>query len=173
MEGYLNVGAYTITFEKGSDYNKCCEGLVFNHFYVQSACNPLIEDYTEIFYMIVKGDIPSIQCKMSLRGHTFMRRVAGLSLIFIYFFVRALTPCLNSTETSLQLSQNITLFALYRILYRCYQQRDLDRHYVSGAYNLYIHTVQCGGQDGTLWNPCLHIPLAHIFHLRPKLFDIF
>jgi hypothetical protein len=33
-----------------------------------SPSNPLIEDYTEIFYVIDKGDIPSIQCKMGLRG---------------------------------------------------------------------------------------------------------
>jgi hypothetical protein len=37
--------------------NKCSEGLGFNHFYVQSACDPLIEDYTQIFYMIDEGDI--------------------------------------------------------------------------------------------------------------------
>jgi hypothetical protein len=43
------------------DSNKYSEGLGFNHFYVQSPCNPLIEDYTEIFYMIDEWDIPPIQ----------------------------------------------------------------------------------------------------------------
>jgi hypothetical protein len=39
-----------------------------------------------------------------------MRRVDGSSLIFIYYYVPAFSPRLNSTETSLQLSENITLF---------------------------------------------------------------
>jgi hypothetical protein len=62
--------------------------------------------------MIGEGDIPSIQCKMSLMGPKSMRKVDGLSLIFIDFYV---SPRLNSTETSLQLSENITLFAVCRI----------------------------------------------------------
>jgi hypothetical protein len=36
-----------------------------NHFYVHLSCNHLIEDYTEIIYMVEEGDIPSIN--MSLR----------------------------------------------------------------------------------------------------------
>jgi hypothetical protein len=44
-----------------------------------------------------------------------MRKVGGLSLIFIDFYVPALTPRLNSTEPSLQLSDNIILFAICRI----------------------------------------------------------
>jgi hypothetical protein len=39
---------------------ECSEVLGFNHFYMQSPCNPLIEDYTEIFYMTDEGDIPSM-----------------------------------------------------------------------------------------------------------------
>jgi hypothetical protein len=46
---------------------------------VQPPCNPLIEDYTEIFYKIDKGDILSIQCKMSLSLPKSMRKVDGLS----------------------------------------------------------------------------------------------
>jgi hypothetical protein len=79
---------------------------------VQSLCNPLIEDYSQIFYIIEKGDIPSIQCKMSLSGLKSLRKVDGLSLIFNDLYVPALTPRLKSTETSLQLSENITLFAV-------------------------------------------------------------
>jgi hypothetical protein len=56
---------------------KCCEGLGFGHFCVQSPCNPLIEDYTQIFYMIDKGDIPPIHCKMNLRGPKSMRYLNG------------------------------------------------------------------------------------------------
>jgi hypothetical protein len=56
------------SFFTGVDFNKRSDGLGFNHFYTLSACDPLIEDDTEIFYMIDKRDIPTIQCKMSLRG---------------------------------------------------------------------------------------------------------
>jgi hypothetical protein len=72
------------------------EGLGFNYFYVQSPCNPLIEDYTEIFYMTDAGDIPSIQCKMSLTGPKSTRKVDGLNLIFTDFYVPALTFASNS-----------------------------------------------------------------------------
>jgi hypothetical protein len=46
-----------------------------------------IEDYTEIFYTIDKGDIPSIQCKVSLRESKSIWKLNGLSLIFIIFYV--------------------------------------------------------------------------------------
>jgi hypothetical protein len=91
-----------------------CEGLGFNHFCVHSPFN-LIEDYTQIFYMIGREDIPAIQYKISLRGPKYVREVVGLSLIFVNFCVAELTPCLNGTETSLQLSENKTLFAVCRI----------------------------------------------------------
>jgi hypothetical protein len=50
------------------------------------------ENYTEIFYKTDEGDIPSIQCKMSLRGPMFMRKVGGLSLIFNDFYVLSIIP---------------------------------------------------------------------------------
>jgi hypothetical protein len=59
---------------------------------VQSPCNSLIEDYTEIFCMVDEGDIPSIQYKIRLRKPKYIRKVDGLSLIFIDFYVPALTP---------------------------------------------------------------------------------
>jgi hypothetical protein len=65
--------------------------------------------------MVVKGDIPSIQCKMSLREPNSMSEVDVLSLIFIDSYVLVLTLRLSSTETSLQLSENTTLFAVCRI----------------------------------------------------------
>jgi hypothetical protein len=58
--------------------------------------------------MIDKGDILFIEYRTSLRGPKSMRNVDGLRLIFIDYYVPALTPRLNSTETSLQLSENIT-----------------------------------------------------------------
>jgi hypothetical protein len=62
--------------------------------------------------MIDERDIPFIQCKMSLNGPKPMRNVDGLSLAFIDFNIPALTPRLSSTKTSLQFSENITLFAV-------------------------------------------------------------
>jgi hypothetical protein len=79
---------------------------------MQSSSNPLVEDYTEVFYMIDEGDIPSVQCKMSLRGPKSMREVDGPSFIFIDFNVPALTPRLNRIQITLRFSKNITLFAI-------------------------------------------------------------
>jgi hypothetical protein len=79
---------------------------------VQSPCNPLIEDYTEIFYKIDEEDGPFSEYKMSLRRPKSMRKVDDLSLTLIGFYAPALSPCHNSTETSPQLSENITLFAV-------------------------------------------------------------
>jgi hypothetical protein len=41
-----------------------------------------------------------------------MRNVYGLTLILINFYVQTLTPRLNSTETLLQLSENVIIFAV-------------------------------------------------------------
>jgi hypothetical protein len=64
--------------------------------------------------VIEKGDIVSIQCAVSLRGPTSVRKVDGRSLVLIDLHFPALTPPLNSSETSLQLSDNITLLAVCR-----------------------------------------------------------
>jgi hypothetical protein len=124
---------------------------------VQSPCNPLIEDHTQLFYIIGQGDIPSFQCKVSFQGPKSARKVDGLSLIFIDSYVPALKPHVSGTETSLQLSENVTLFAVCDIMCRCHQQRDLDRHPVLGVYHLYMYCT-LWGQDRTLWHLCLYIP---------------
>jgi hypothetical protein len=87
----------------GSLFVACCDsGLQWRYLYPpphgQSPCNPFIKDYTKIFYMIDKGDIPSIRCRMSFKGPESMRNVDGLRLIFIDFYVPMLPPCLNSTD---------------------------------------------------------------------------
>jgi hypothetical protein len=46
-----------------------------------------------------------------------MRKVDGLSRMFIDFFIPALRPRLNSTTTLLQLSENITLFAVLTVFF--------------------------------------------------------
>jgi hypothetical protein len=79
-----------VHFDYRMDSNKCSAGLGFNNFYVQSPCNRLIEDYTEIFYMTEEGDIPSIQYKMILRRPKSIRKVDGLSLFSIDFMFQRL-----------------------------------------------------------------------------------
>jgi hypothetical protein len=49
--------------------------------------------------MIDEGDIPSILCKISLSGPKSVRKVDGLRLILINFYIPALTPRANSNET--------------------------------------------------------------------------
>jgi hypothetical protein len=58
--------------------------------------NPITKDYTR-YFMVDKEDIPSIQCKMSLRGHKSVGKVDDLSLIFNDFYVPVLTPHLSNT----------------------------------------------------------------------------
>jgi hypothetical protein len=65
--------------------------------------------------MIDNGDILSIQCKMNLRGPKSMRKIHGPSLIFINYYVSALSPRLDSTEILLQPSENTTLFVVCHI----------------------------------------------------------
>jgi hypothetical protein len=72
--------------------NKCSEGLGFDHIYVCSACNFLIEYCTEIFYAIYKWNILSIQCKKRLRWSNSMREVVCTSLVFIDSNVPVLLP---------------------------------------------------------------------------------
>jgi hypothetical protein len=89
---------------------------------VQSQCNLLIEDYTDLFYIIDKGDNPSIQCKVKLRQLKSVIK-QGLSLMFINFYVPELKTRLSSTENSLQLSENSTprssmcLWTIFRIAF--------------------------------------------------------
>jgi hypothetical protein len=79
-----------------------------------------------------------------------MRKVDGLSLFFIEFFVPALTPRLTSIETSLQVSENITLFTVWHI-YRCHQLSNVGNNRFLGRivhicmlYNVGDWTDPCG-----------------------------
>jgi hypothetical protein len=84
-----------------------------------------------------------------------MRKVDGLSLILIDFYVPSLTPCVSSTSA---FGEHNPLCSLLRI-YRCQQQRDLDRHQVLGAYHLYIYCTMWGTEQN-LVAPLLVFPLA-------------
>jgi hypothetical protein len=129
---------------------------------MQFPCNLLIEDYTEIFYMIDEGDYPSIQFKMSLRRPMSMRKVDDPSLIVIDFYVPALTPCLSSTEILLQLSEKVTLFAVCRIYTGVVsKETSIDTRCLGRIIYIYIYIYFTTW--GTRWNlvvPLLIYPLA-------------
>jgi hypothetical protein len=62
-------------------------------------------------------DILSIQCKMSLRGLKSMRKVDGLSIFFIDFYVPALTEHLNSTDGSWSLLYRLGMDRFQQFFY--------------------------------------------------------
>jgi hypothetical protein len=90
---------------------------------MHSQCNPLVEDYTKVFYVIHKGNDQSDQCEMNLRWRKSMREVGGPRFILIGFNVPALSLCLECIETALQLSENITLFEIGSI-HKCHRQMN-------------------------------------------------
>jgi hypothetical protein len=65
-----------------------------------------MKDYTSVFYMICEGNVPSIQCKPSLDRLQSMGNTDGLTLIFIYFHVPALTHRPHRSEAALKLPDN-------------------------------------------------------------------
>jgi hypothetical protein len=75
-------------------------------FYMNSACHFYLKNYTEIFRIVYKGNVPSFQYKTRLDRSTSMVEVDGLSLIFIDLYVLVLTLCLHCSEAALQLSEN-------------------------------------------------------------------
>jgi hypothetical protein len=62
---------------------------------MKSAYNPLVEDYTEIFYMTREGDAPSVQYEMNFRWSKSIREIEGPSFILINFNIPALAPGIN------------------------------------------------------------------------------
>jgi hypothetical protein len=115
-EGHFNASARTLTFEKGADMKKRSEGLYDDRFYVHFPCKFFMENYTEVFYMIYKRDVPPFICKMSLDWSTAIGETDGMSLTFTDFYVPLLTTRLHCSETALQLSDNIN--SLRSVAYR-------------------------------------------------------
>jgi hypothetical protein len=62
--------------------------------------------------MVRKGDTPTVQCEMNLTWSNSVREVDGPNSVFLDFKVPALAPYLNYIQIALQLSGNITLFAI-------------------------------------------------------------
>jgi hypothetical protein len=91
--------------------------LTFSLLYREQILINVLKVLASAFYMwsfqvqiFGKWDILSIQCNMSLRPLVYEK--SGLSLLFIDFNILAITPHLNSTETLLQPSDNITFFTV-------------------------------------------------------------
>jgi hypothetical protein len=102
----------------------------------------LVEDYTEVFYMTHKGDVPSDECEMNHRWSKSIREGDGQSFILIGFNVPALAPCLNLIQTALQLCENKTLFAIRGIHSSAIGKEGQINTWCLGRI-IYIHTVQC------------------------------
>jgi len=75
---------------------------------------------TDLLYMIYIWDVSSFECKLSIDLSTSMkereRERDGLSLVFIDSYISVLTSRLCCSEAPLQLSEDITVFAICCIL---------------------------------------------------------
>jgi len=60
-----------------------------------------VKNYTKIFYVVCKGNMPSFQCKTSFDFCTPIGEVNDLRLLFINLNVPALTLRLHCGETAL------------------------------------------------------------------------
>jgi hypothetical protein len=120
---------------------------------MQFPCNPLIEDYTEIYYMIDEGDIPSIQCTMSRKG-AYMCEKRRWPESYLHWFLcsSAHTTYQYDWDLAAAFWEHNTLCGLSYI-YRCHQQRDSNRHqtpvvsevsFINTLYNEGNRTEPCG-----------------------------
>jgi hypothetical protein len=124
--------------------------------------------------MIDGGDILSTQCKIGLKGPKSMRRVDDLSLIFIDFYVPALTPRVSNAETLLQISDNLLSFASIQV---SSAKRPRTTPGVSRISFIYMKTSppsvsrlsrKCGNLDvlQPFWPPGLVTRIALPFYSR-------
>jgi hypothetical protein len=133
-----------------------------------SPYNLSIKNYTEIFYLVNDGNVPSLQGKMRLCRSSSMGETDSQSLIFTDFNILALTSWLQWWQAMLELSGNITLFAVSGV-YTCVPHKEGQVMYlVSGEHHLYTnYTIW-----GTGWNPAaplLVFLLEWTFCLQPRL----
>jgi hypothetical protein len=96
MGGHFKASAYSLSFEQGISFNKCSAGLGINRFYVLCPCDDfLIENCAEMFYTICKRNVPSIQCRSSLRWSNLLGEVYCRNLLFIVLCSNAYTRLLE------------------------------------------------------------------------------
>jgi len=96
--------------------------------------------YTEVFYIIYERNVPSIQCKVRLDRLSSREEIDALSLSLIDFYVPALTPRFHRSENTLQLSENITIFAICCIYTRVISEDSDDEHLRFGVGGI-IYTM--------------------------------
>jgi hypothetical protein len=95
------------------------------------------------FISIDEGDVPSLQCKMSLNWSNSVREIDGLNIIFMNFIFQwshhisiTLRPCCSFLRTYPSL-QSVAYIYIY--IYMGVIHRDLDVHQVFGGYHLYCY----------------------------------
>jgi hypothetical protein len=131
---------------------------------INSMCSlmyPFYWCYTSYITWLAKGIFRPLSVRWASRGPNSMRKVDDLSLIFVDFYVPALKVRLNDTENLLQLLRLLPSL-LPVALYRCHEQRGLDKHQVFEAYHLGIYCTMWGGANFLVYT------LTQIFHLRPR-----
>jgi hypothetical protein len=87
-----------------------------------------IKNYTEIFHVVYKVNLPFFQSKLSLDCSASMEEADGLSLNIIDLYVPALTPRLHCGDTALQFSENIPLFAICFVCVSIYTHTHTHTH---------------------------------------------
>jgi hypothetical protein len=92
-----------------------------------------------------------------------VRKGDGLSHIFIDFYVPAHTPYFSSTETSLQLSENITLLVVCCIYTHTHVISKEPRHTLGVQGVSFIQYCTMWGTGQNLVAPLLYIPLHRHF----------
>jgi hypothetical protein len=137
---------------------KCSEGLGFSNFYLQPPRKPLIENYTEIFHITDEGDIPSLQCKVSLRGPKSVRTLDCLSLIFITFMFQGLRHVPIALRPRCKLSENISLFAACRMYTDVSKETQEDTRCLRRI--IYVYTCTIWGTGRKLVAHLLVYPLV-------------
>jgi hypothetical protein len=129
--------------------------MYFDYFCMQSTCNPLVEDFDQVFCMINEGGVPPSHCEMNLRWSKSIRYVDDLSFILIYFNLPALALRLNCIETTLQLSGEHTFFAIHGIQTSVFGKDGLTHTWFRGGGGSFIYKLYNSEDTTKPQNSCL------------------